>query len=123
MLKRRRESTTGDGTVPLGVKKEITIGDVFGDKYILYSNGGVFSPDESKGWSDEGMERHNFYYEFIAEFQESEAGKEAMVKQRRCWSKSPLSPNKRCKSDDNNNNECNTVTTKIKVRCLKAVWT
>ena len=41
----------------MGVKKEIKISDMFGDKYTLYSNEGVFSPEDKKGWSVQGVQR------------------------------------------------------------------
>lgn len=59
VLRRRRTSSSEDRTLSMGVKKEITIGDVFGDKYTLYSNSGVFAPDEKKGWLVKGIERYN----------------------------------------------------------------
>ena len=122
VLKNRRASSSGDGAVPLGVKKEVSISDPFGDKYTLYSNGGVFSPNEKKGWSDEGMERYNYYYTLIQEFRESEEGKAAMVKQRNCWTKSPLFPNKKRKMGDDSG-ASSSLTTRIKVRCMQATWT
>ena len=66
----------------------------------MYSNGGVFSPEEKKGWSDEGMDRYNYYYTLIQDFRASEEGKAAMVKQQNCWCKSPLFPNKKRKLGD-----------------------
>ena len=106
----------------MGVKKDITIIDMFGDKYTLYSNGGVFSPDDKKGWSVQGVQRCNYYYEQIQEFCPSTEGKEAMINQRSYWSKSPIFPNKKSKAVDKSLSETSTATTKIRVRCLQQAW-
>ena len=123
VLRRRRASCSGDGTLSMGVKKEITIGDAFGDKYTLYSNGGVCAPDEKKGWSVKGIERYNEYYAMIMNFRGSEEGKAAMNRQRSYWTKSPLFPKQKRKvielgSDDNGAKP----PAKIKIRCMRQAW-
>ena len=122
VLRRRRASSSGDGTLSMGVKKEITIGDTFGDKYTLYSNGGVLAPDEKKGWSVKGIERYNEYYAMIMTFRESEEGKAAMKRQRSCWTKSPLFPKKKRKVIELGNESNSVKPVKIKIRCMRQAW-
>ena len=122
VLKRRRASESGDGTISMGVRKEITISDMFGDKYTLYSNGGVFSPEDKKGWSVQGVQRCNYYYEQIKEFRASTEGKEAMIRQRSYWSKSPIFPNKKRKAVEKELSDNTAATARIRVRCLQEAW-
>ena len=122
VLRRRRASSSGDGTLSMGVKKEITIGDAFGDKYTLYSNGGVFAPEEKKGWSIKGIERYNEYYTLVSEFRETEEGRAAMKKQRSYWAKTPLFPKKKRKVIELGDGESAVKPAKIKVRCLRQAW-
>jgi hypothetical protein len=122
VLKRRRNSSTGDGTIPLGTKKEISIRDQYGDKYTLYSGGGILSPNVKKGWSVRGVERYNYYYELIEEFCDTEEGKTAMCRQRSIWNKSPLFPNKKRRLEDVTAEEEGNQTSRIKIRCKQAAW-
>ena len=121
VLRRRREKG-GDGSVSMGVKKEITIGDVYGDKYTLYSNGGVFSPDDKKGWSEVGVERYNYLYEQVSEFRSTDEGKTAMKQQKLHWNKSPLFPNKKRKSMDDVELVKTVAAKKVRVRCRREAW-
>ena len=120
VLNRRRERG-GDGTISMGVKKEITIGDVYGDKYTLYSNGGVFSPEDKKGWSEVGCERYNYLYEEVCKFRAKAEGKTAMESQKKHWNKSPLFPNKKRRSEEEVK-VIGTVAPKVKIRCRREAW-
>ena len=120
VLNRRREKG-GDGTISMGVKKEITIGDVYGDKYTLYSNGGVFSPEDKKGWSEVGCERYNYLYEEVSKFRAKAEGKTAMESQKKHWNKSPLFPNKKRRSEEEVK-VIGTVAPKVKIRCRREAW-
>ena len=125
VLRRRRQPSfggqSGAGGKSLGVKKEVFITDKYGDSFTIWSNGGVLSPGNRKGWSDEGILRFNEYRTLITYFRKTTYGENAMKEQKTNWTQSLLVANRKRRSDMMES-ESTEVPRRERIICSQEEW-
>ena len=125
VLRRRRRPSfggqSGAGGKSLGVKKEVFITDKYGDSFTIWSNGGVLSPGNRKGWSDEGILRFNEYRTLITYFRKTTYGENAMKEQKTNWTQSLLVANRKRRSDMMES-ESTEVPRRERIICSQEEW-